>query len=561
MSRWTAHVSRRTVGAAGAAAVVGALLAPAATPAAAATAPHVGSLSTYTARVGDTVTLRGTHLSRVTGIRFGAGPATRVRVLSAYRVRAVVPATAATGRLSVFIRSTRFTTTQRLTVAPSFTMSPARGVPTTRTTIAGAGYAAYEAVDLRWDGANQNVAVTNVHGNFGPVTLTVPSTAPSGAHSVVVTGERSHKSHSRQFVVGTNWGLAGFGASQRRDNPFENEIDGSNVRTLRMSWNGFADGFGNRSPHIWVNGVLYVSTVLGNIFAYSDGGTLLWHASTGKDLQRFDPAAANGNVIFGAADGTLLAYKQRCATAGGTCTPVWTTAEGVSGSLNVSNGVLLVPDSDGSVHQVNPTSGASAGAPINPLGRTTPVNAVSVSPSGRMFIVAGTAGTYVTSVSASLNDYGATVSAAAMDGDRAIFTASDGKVRAVGQGGWTATMSAATGCSTAPAVANAVVFAANCDVLGAYSAGDGTPLWSVPVAGVSGISTADDVVYACARLNGSASFAVHAYDAASGARLWSGGSCNDTPVVADGHVLTGAGQVTSYTLSPSYLAATLRTRS
>jgi hypothetical protein len=298
---------------------------------------------------------------------------------------------------------------------------------------------------------------------------------------------------------------------------------------------------------------VYVGTVVGNVYAYSSTGTLLWHASNGKDLQRWDPVSVAGKVVFAASDGTVLAYPLSCRSDGGLCAASWTQAAGANGNLNAANGIIYVPSSSGGIHRLLPATGASAGPDVNPFAATAPVTtSMSVGADGTEFWGSGSTYTWTstTGFSSTSGPAGGTVSDAAIANNDIYFTSSDGQLHKFGPSGWAAAVTG-SGCSIAPAVMQGVAYAAGCTSIGAYDERTGALIWSVPEGNVSGISTANGVVYACAAPPGASGSELVAYDAGYGGKLWSGGSCNDTPEVVNGKLYAGVGAVEVYDTAPT----------
>lgn len=543
--------------------VAGGLSAPAASASPdASPAAHITSVSPRVVRVGDRVTVTGSRLGGARAIRLGRAPATRVHVVSASKVTARVPATASSGRVAVILPHSTVRSARPLTVTASFTENVASGPPTTNVVLSGAGYGNNEAVQLRFDTTVLQVTSTNGTGNFGPITLAVPASAAFGPHNITAVGEHSGFSETSNFTVVTSWLTGGFGSSERRNNPYENQLSTANVDQLAIANRDNADYYGNRTPHLAVSGNLYVGTVLGNIYAYNAAGTRLWHASTGKDLQAWDPVAIAGKVIFAASDGTVFAYNLACRTDGGLCTPAWTQSVGASGPLNAAKNILYVPASTGGVHQLVPATGASAGADINPFGATTPTtSAVTVGADGAIWWSSSNRYTYVdpTGTSASSGPFGGNISTAAISDGNVYVTSTDGQLHDFGATSWSvATLG--SGCDPAPAVAQGIVYAGSCSGLGAYDEVTGSLLWSVSSGDVLGLSMANGVVYACVGPSTLSGGLVVAYDARYGEKLWSGGSCNDTPEVVNGKLYAGVGAVNVYSTAPSSAAPLDRRR-
>ncbi|HEX4369488.1 MAG TPA: PQQ-binding-like beta-propeller repeat protein, partial [Rhodopila sp.] len=363
-----------------------------------------------------------------------------------------------------------------------------------------------------------------------------------------------------QFGVGMDWPMAGISIQGRNNNAVENTITTANVNRLMDKWTKFTGGFANASPFVAFNGNLYTGDVRGAIRVYSSTGALLWTAATGSDLESVTPVAHGGLVFFGAANGNVYAYSAACRRDGKACTPKWTKSVGtaVTGSLRVSANKLYVPSSDGSVHVLNPVTGAAAtpvfGFDATAGSVTTPI---TFGGDGTLYYGAGSTFEYRTpDGSAGGLPKGGTVSPVAASNGAAYYTTGDGKINEFGGAGWSAVTSGA-GCAPAPAVANGLVYAGGCTTLAAFEAGRGTLRWSVTTPGaVIGISVANGIAYACVNPGSGFGGLVTAYDASFGGLLWSGGRCTGgAPIIADGVVYAAFANITAYGLPGAQSAA------
>lgn len=516
-----------------------------------ASAQTITSFTPASGNIGTKVTITGSGFTGATAVKFH-GATSVYTVNSATTITATVPATASTGPISVATGAGTATSSTNFTVTPGISLPVNTGPPTTVVNIWGAGFDAYSAVDLYFDTADQALASASSTGNFGPIAVQIPASAPSGTHWLTAV-ERGSKPNSAQvsFLVMTNWAMDGFGASGRRYNPYENTIGPWNVNSLVRAWSGPSGGFANPSPFVAFGGNIYVGDANGAIHAYSSTGSLLWTAAPGTDLESVTPAAYAGRVFFGGSNGNVYAYGSTCRSDGGVCSPVWTTNVGtaVTASLTVYKGLVYAPANDGFIYPLNPTTGAKGtgifGLDTSHGAVTTPV---VFDPDGSFFYANGNFVQFRTSggVLGWMN-FGATVSPIAVYNGAAYFTTSDGVVHQLLQSGWSAVTSG-TGCYPAPAVANNLVYAGGCSNIQAFEAGTGALQWSVSSGPVLALSVANGVLYACASYGGGFGGIVVAYDASYGGLLWTGGQCGGEAVIANGNVYSAFAEVSTYNM-------------
>jgi outer membrane protein assembly factor BamB len=417
--------------------------------------------------------------------------------------------------------------------APSTTLSPTVGPPSTSVKVTGAGFDPSTSLDVFVDATDVVVATSNASGAVS-ITITMPAGAQPGTHWITLDEGRTHPAAQAPFTVRTDWPQQGFGAQGRRYNAYENTIGTDNVSALTRAWARPVSGFTSPTPFIVYTSYAFVGDVDGAAYAFSQNGTLLWTASPGTDLHSAAPAAYNSRVFFGGANGTVYAYLTTCRTDGGTCTPAWSTSVGtaVTGPLSIYNGLVYVPSSDGTVHALNPSTGAPGTALTLFGGSGAATAGVAFAPDGSYYTGRGSTFNFKLPCCSGGNTYAGAVSSSAAYNGAAYFTTSDGFLREFTGANWTATISG-SGCAAAPAVANNVVYAESCGTLGAFDAGTGTVVWSKAMQVANGVVMANNVLYAC---TGTTAFPglVVAFDAATGTRLWTGGPCSTQPIVANG---------------------------
>jgi outer membrane protein assembly factor BamB len=147
--------------------------------------------------------------------------------------------------------------------------------------------------------------------------------------------------------------------NMQRWNPYETVLGVSNAGTLELKWSfniGSGSSLGTSSSPAVANGVIYVGSDDGNVYALNaTTHAKLWSFTTGGQVVS-SPAVANGVVYIGSVDGNLYALNAS------TGAKLWSFATGneVLCSPAVVNGVVYIgPDSgDGKLYALNATTGA-----------------------------------------------------------------------------------------------------------------------------------------------------------------------------------------------------------
>ena len=527
--------------------VIGVLVALAGT--ALAAAPAITTFSPASGTIGTSVTITGTGFAGAKAVTFD-GVASIFTVTGNTKIVAAAPVNLATGKISVTTAKGTGASNTNFTATLGAHLSLPSGPPLTPLQISGAAFPPSTAVDVYFDTTDLALAISTARGVVS-MPIQAPATAQPGTHWVTLVARGTNVAAQASFVANMNWPMAGLSIQGRSSNDYENTIGTANVGRLTDVWTKPSGGFANPSPFVEFNGNVIVGDVNGVIHAYSSAGTLLWMANPGSSLQSVTPVAYNGRVYFGAQNGNVYAYALACRTDGGICTPVWTKSVGtsVTASLKLYGGLLYAPSNDGTIHVLNPATGA-AGTPIFGIDMThgAVTTPVSFAADGTFYYGAGTAIEYKTSNGSSgVSVKGGTVSPIAVVNGTAYFTSGDGKITEFGGAGWTAATSG-TNCEPAPAVANDLVYAGGCTSLAAFEAGRGTLRWSVTTAGpVIGLSVANGVLYGCIGTGVGFGGTVFAYDASFGGLLWSGGQCvGGAPIVANGTVFAAFANITAY---------------
>jgi outer membrane protein assembly factor BamB len=132
----------------------------------------------------------------------------------------------------------------------------------------------------------------------------------------------------------------------------ESAIGVGNIGTLVEKWTATTGGAVHSSPSV-VNGVVYVGSEDGKLYAFdATGGSLLWTGTTGGAVDS-SPAVVNGVVYVGSWDANLYAFDANgtihCSGTPKTCAPLWTAPTGgpIAGSSPaVANGVVYLSSRD-----------------------------------------------------------------------------------------------------------------------------------------------------------------------------------------------------------------------
>jgi len=164
-------------------------------------APVVSSVSPASGTVGAEVMIAGSGFAGVTGVSFGAA-ASEFSVGSSTEITATVPAGASTGPVAVTGQGGTASSPDPFMVTPGIALSAGSGPPGTAVTVAGAGFGAYEAVDIYLGIAGQALASASGTGNFAAIPVQIPASAPGSVTAyLTAVGRHSGLSAQAQFSV------------------------------------------------------------------------------------------------------------------------------------------------------------------------------------------------------------------------------------------------------------------------------------------------------------------------------------------------------------------------
>jgi outer membrane protein assembly factor BamB len=267
-----------------------------------------------------------------------------------------------------------------MAAAPAVTLTPGSGPPGVTLTVKGTGYGATEAVDVYFDSTDMVVASTTGAGAFS-VSFKVPASTSVGTHWVSAVGRVSGLSAQHRFNLYENWPEFGYNALGQRANPYETTLTMSNVGNLEEAWSYTTGAAIDSSPAI-VNGVVYVGSIDGSVYALNAAtGNLKWSAATGGAVIS-SPAVAGGSVYVGSANGTVYAFNAATGAVKWSDDLSILEPSGLYGSPTVSNGIVYIGGNSGNLYALNASSGFSNWAA--PTGGN--IESAPVASGGRVYV-------------------------------------------------------------------------------------------------------------------------------------------------------------------------------
>jgi outer membrane protein assembly factor BamB len=461
--------------------------------------------------------------------------------------------------------STVATAEETLATAPAVTITPTVGPPTTNVLVWGTGFDPYVAVDIYFDTTDLALATTNGQGTFGGgsirggIAIQVPASAVPGTHWVTAVERYGQKAAQKSFLVRTDWAQFRFEPRHRGMNPYENVLSPATVGSMDLHWNYRIGAQSLSSPAV-ANGVVYVGSDDGYLYALNAStGALLWKYTTDNVL-RSSPAVANGVVYVGDLDGFLYALNAST----GALLWKYNTGEVIQlSSPAVADGVVYIgafnPDSN--LYALNASTGALLWVYRM---RADEIESSPAVANGVVYVGSSSYDCYGRCNLYALNaSTGALLWSYTTAGPIWSSPAVANGVVYVGDlGGFLYALNASTGALlwvyttatgaifSSPAVANSVVYVGS-DSLYALNAGSGALLWKYGMGIYSSPAVANGVVYI-------GSEDLYALNASTGVLLWTYtiGSGITSPAVANGveYVSSSDGKLYAFDLTGGLLS-------
>jgi outer membrane protein assembly factor BamB len=423
----------------------------------------------------------------------------------------------------------------------TISLSSTIGPPTTKVQVSGSGFTASVKIDIYFDSRDVGLATANGSGSFSKVTISVPTMAQPGNHTVKAVARQGTASAKATFLVRTDWNQFHFDNMQRR-NPYENVLNVNNVSGLheKATYSYWREDDYVTYPLV-ANGVLYISN-------YDGSGIYALTASTGDLLWKYSlEGVVYGPFPFAVKDGTVYAtYDKLYAIDAANGALLWSVA-GEGNVPTVANGVVYVGRLDGNVYAHDAGTGAilwsyTAGGDV---GYSIPAVA-----NGTLYVGSDDHNLYALNASTGALQWkyvtGDSVWSSPAVANGVVYVGSnDGNLYALNGSTGALNWKYSTGGAiwdASPAVANGIVYISSSDTnLYALNASTGTLQWIYAtgcLAGIGGIgycspAVANGVVYVCG-----GGGTLYALNAKTGAELWSSPivSPHGPTVVADGIV-------------------------
>jgi outer membrane protein assembly factor BamB len=424
---------------------------------------------------------------------------------------------------------------------PAVSLSRKSGPPTTKLLVSGSGYKPYVEIDIYFDTKDEAKAIANGSGSFSNISIEAPASALPGKHWVSAVQRPGDTGAQAPFLVNTNWSQFHFTPDHKGLNPYENVLNTHTVGNLSLLWT-YKTGGPVQSPPIVANGVVYIGSNDGNVYALkASTGTLLWSFPTGE-VMAVSPALAvsNGEVYVGSNSGGGPSPFYALQASTGAVLWSYGTVVGVSSPPTIVNGMVYIGGFDW-YYALNASDGNEVWR-----GETGYTTASSMAfAEGALYYSRGAGNAQYSSpaVANGVVYAGAIFSLNASDGVKGCYVSVNGMaaVNAITCAVlWNYTAAGSVTYSSPAIVNGAVYFGSDGGNVYALNASNGALLWSYANSGAvqSSPAVANGVVYI-----GSDDNNLYALNATTGAPLWSyttGGPVESSPAVANGVVYVGS---------------------
>ncbi len=394
------------------------------------------------------------------------------------------------------------------------------------------------------DGATTLATVAPVGGTARFTTAMI--TAGSHDFSATSTGGPSYLPSTSPTLTlgvvscGCDWTQFRDGPNHYGANPAESALSKDTVEGLTQKW-AIITGAPIRSSPAVVNGIVYVGSNDGRIFATNAAtGAVVWTVTTGG-LVHASPAVANGVVYIGSDDGTFRALDAL------TGAVKWTIVNGtpIDAPATVWNGVVYFGATDSKVYAVNAVTGAIIWSAATG-GKVHDSPAVGTG-MGNLYVGADDGKIYAFNLATGAQVWtwqtGGAIAASPTIISGAVYAPSDDGRLYVLRGDTGAPLwwqNTGSIVESSPAVVNGVVYVGNnAGTCFAFNAATGAIIWTAATGGEihSSPAVANGVVYI-----GSMDHSLYAYDATTGATLWTyttGYPITSSPTVVNGWLYVG----------------------
>src|SRR5215469_11264926 len=209
-----------------------------------------------------------------------------------------------------------FSLTASLAFAATVSVAPATAAPGASIKVSGSGFAPAETINLMFENAAIARATADESGQFA-LSFNLPDSVEPGVHTLQANTVAGENTATASLTVVVNWRQFKNSPNRTGFNPSETTINRTNATSLTLSWQGLMGDLVDSSSPAVVNGLLYVGSFDGKLYAFDANGCApaiecqpLWTGATQNDITS-SPAVANGIVYIGSADHRLYAFRAK----------------------------------------------------------------------------------------------------------------------------------------------------------------------------------------------------------------------------------------------------------